>query len=197
MRIASVSKAFSGAVALAMVDQGLLSHDTSASCARPPPDVATDDPAPAPRHTPRHAGLHAKPGFAGAFSDSPAVAPRRARCWAMRRASPAQMCRAPPTSHEPRKHRGRAHRRGGDGRRLRAGLRAKVTTPLGLGRTQMPKGTLIPDPLIHATCGTRGSPGATAEWSPLDSGVAWGGWGGPRAASSTAPAGLPGSSVAT
>jgi D-alanyl-D-alanine carboxypeptidase len=181
MRIASVSKAFSGAVALAMVDQGVLSLDDTIG--EHLPDLpATWHPMTVRQllaHTSGMPDYTQSQGFTDAFTDSPAVAP-----------PPRELLgyvESEPLNHPPP---GTAYEYSNSeniavglmveavtGAGYERAVRAKVTTPLHLGRTQMPQGTLIPDPFIHGYLWDQGVPEDYSQWfPPLDSGIAWGGW---------------------
>jgi D-alanyl-D-alanine carboxypeptidase len=180
MRIASVSKAFSGAVALALVDQGVLSLDDTIG-----EHLSDLPPAWHPMtlrqllaHTSGMPDYTQSQGFADALADSPAVAP-----------PPRELLgyvESEPLNHLP----GAAYEYSNSeniavglmveavtGASYERAVRAKVTTPLRLRRTQMPQGTLVPDPFIHGYLWEQGVPQDYSQWfPPLDSGVAWGGW---------------------
>jgi D-alanyl-D-alanine carboxypeptidase len=180
LRIASVSKAFSGAVALAMVDQGVLSLDDTIGEHLPdlPPTWHPMTLRQLLQHTSGMPDYTQSQGFADAFVDSPKVAP-----------SPGELLgyvASAPLSFPP----GTAYKYSNSeniavammveavtGASYERALAAKVTTPLRLRRTEMPQGTLLPDPFIHGYLWEGGVPQDYSQWyPPLDSGVAWGGW---------------------
>jgi D-alanyl-D-alanine carboxypeptidase len=180
MRIASVSKAFSGAVALALVDQGLLALDDTVGERLPdlPPAWHPMTLRQLLAHTSGMPDYTQTQGFADAFTESPAVAP-----------PPQELlgyAASAPLNHVP----GTAYKYSNSeniavglmveavtGASYERAVRAKVTTPLRLHRTQMPQGTLLPDPFIHGYLWEQGVPQDYSQWfAPFDSGVDWGGW---------------------
>jgi D-alanyl-D-alanine carboxypeptidase len=180
MRIASVSKAFSGAVALAMVDQGLLSlDDTIGELLR---DLTpTWHPMTLRQllaHTSGMPDYTQSPGFADAFADSPAVAPPPRELLGYAESEPLNF--PPGTAYQYSNSENIAVGlmvEAVTGAAYERAVRAKVTTPLRLGRTRMPQGTLIPDPFIRGYLWEQGVPVDYSQWfPPLDSGIAWGGW---------------------
>jgi D-alanyl-D-alanine carboxypeptidase len=182
MRIASVAKAFSGAVALALVDQGVLSLDDTIG------ELLPDLPLTWHPMTLRQLLQHTSgmpdytqaPGFADALAASPAVAPTPGELLAY--------AASEPLNHTPP---GSAYEYSNSeniavgmmvetvtGASYEDAIRAKVTTPLDLRRTGMPQGTLLPDPFIHGYLWEEGVPQDYSQFfPPLDSGIAWGGWG--------------------
>lgn len=180
MRIASVSKAFSGAAALALVDQGVLSLDDTIG------ELLPDLPATWHPMTLRQLLNHTSgmpdytqsQGFADAFSDSPAVAPPPRQLLGYAESEP--LTNPPGTAYKYSNSENIAVGlmiEAATGASYEHAVRAKVTTPLHLSQTQMPQGTLIPDPFIHGYLWDQGVPVDYSQFfPPFDSGIAWGGW---------------------
>jgi D-alanyl-D-alanine carboxypeptidase len=180
MRIASVSKAISGAVALALVDQGILSLDDTIGELLPGLPPAWDQMTLREllQHTSGMPDYTQTQGFADAFSDSPAVAPPPGDLLGYAASDPLSF--PPGTGY---KYSNSENIAVGmmveavTGASYEDAIRTKVTTPLRLRRTQMPQGILLPDPFIHGYLWDQGAPVDYSQWfPPLDSGVAWGGW---------------------
>ena len=180
MRIASVSKAFSGAVALAMVDQGLLSLDDTIGELLPdlPPTWHPMTLRQLLQHTSGMPDYTQAPGFADALADSPEVAPPPA---ALLGYAAGMALNFPPGTGY--KYSNSENIAVGmmveavSGASYEHAVRVKVTAPLDLRRTGMPQGILIPDPFIHGYLWDQGIPQDYSQWfPPLDGGVAWGGW---------------------
>ena len=180
MRIASVSKAFSGGVALAMVDQGLLSLDDTVG------DLLPDLPVAWHPMTLRQLLQHASgmpdytqaPGFGAALADSPQVAPPPAELLGYASGLPLSF---PPGAGY--KYSNSENIAVGmmvetvSGASYEHAVQAKVTTPLDLRRTGMPQGVLLPDPFIHGYLWDQGAPQDYSQFfPPVDAGIAWGGW---------------------
>jgi D-alanyl-D-alanine carboxypeptidase len=180
MRIASVSKAFSGAVALAMVDQGVLSLDDTIGELLPdlPPTWHPMTLRQLLQHTSGMPDYTQSQGFADAFSDSPAVAPPPLELLGYVESEP--LNHLPGTAYEYSNSENIAVGlmvEAVTGAGYEQAIRAKVTTPLRLRRTQMPQGTLLPDPFIHGYLWDQGAPVDYSQWfPPFESGIAWGGW---------------------
>jgi D-alanyl-D-alanine carboxypeptidase len=180
MRIASVSKAFSGAVALAMVDQGVLSLDDTIGEHLPdlPPTWHPMTLRQLLQHTSGMPDYTQSQGFADAFVDSPEVAPPPRELLGYVESEP--LNHLPGTAYEYSNSENIAVGmmvEAVTGASYERAVGAKVTTPLRLRRTQMPQGTLLPDPFIHGYLWEQGVPQDYSQWyPPLDSGVAWGGW---------------------
>jgi D-alanyl-D-alanine carboxypeptidase len=180
MRIASVSKAFSGAVALALVDQGILSLDDTIG------ELLSDLPPAWHQMTLRQLLQHTSgmpdytqsPGFAEALADSPAAAPSPGELLGYAASEPLSF--PPGTGYKYSNSENIAVGmmvEAATGASYEHAIRAKVTTPLRLRRTEMPKGILLPDPFIHGYLWEQGAPVDYSQWfPPLDSGVDWGGW---------------------
>lgn len=152
MRIASVSKAFSGAVALAMVDQGVLSLDDTIGEHLPdlPPTWHPMTLRQLLQHTSGMPDYTQSQGFADAFVDSPEVAPPPRELLGYVESEP--LNHPPGTAYEYSNSENIAVGmmvEAVTGASYERAVAAKVTTPLRLRRTQMPQGTLLPDPFIH------------------------------------------------
>ena len=180
MRIASVAKAFSGAAALAMVDQGLLSLDDTIGELLPdlPPTWHPMTLRQLLQHTSGMPDYTQAPGFAGALADSPEVAPPPAVLLGY--AAGMSLNFPPGTGYRYSNSENIAVGmmvEAVTGASYERAVRAKVTAPLGLRRTGMPQGILIPDPFIHGYLWEQGAPQDYSQWfPPLDGGIAWGGW---------------------
>lgn len=180
MRIASVSKAFSGAVALAMVDQGLLSLDDTIGELLPdlPPTWHPMTLRQLLQHTSGMPDYTQAPGFADALADSPEVAPPPAAL--LDYAAGVALNFPPGTGYQYSNSENIAVGmmvEAVTGASYEHAVRMKVTAPLDLRRTRMPQGILIPDPFIHGYLWDQGIPQDYSQWfPPLDGGVAWGGW---------------------
>jgi D-alanyl-D-alanine carboxypeptidase len=180
MRIASVSKAFSGAVALTLVDQGVLSLDDTIG------ELLPDLPAAWHPMTLRQLLNHTSgmpdytqsQEFADAFTDSPAVAPPPRELLGYVEGD--QLTHPIGSAYQYSNSENIAVGlmvEAATGASYERAIRSKVTTPLHLNRTQMPQGILLPDPFIHGYLWDQGVPVDYSQWfPPLDSGVAWGGW---------------------
>jgi len=180
MRIASVSKAFSGAVALTMVDQGVLSLDDTIGELLPelPPPWHPMTLRQLLQHTSGMPDYTQAPGFADALADSPEAAPPPAAL--LNYAAGVPLNFPPGTSYRYSNSENIAVAmmvEAVTGASYEHAIRAKVTAPLDLRRTRMPKGILIPDPFIHGYLWDQGVPLDYSQWfPPLDAGIAWGGW---------------------
>jgi D-alanyl-D-alanine carboxypeptidase len=174
MRIASVSKAFSGAAALALVDEGVLSlGDTLGTHL---PDLPAEWHPVTLRqllaHTSGLPDYTSSPQFAAALGESPTLAPPPRQLLDFVAAQPLGF---PPGS--------RYRYSNSDnvaialmieavtGTGYERVLRAKVLRPHRLGRTAMGAGTVLPRPFIH---GYSSGPGARPE--DVSQLVAFGGW---------------------
>jgi D-alanyl-D-alanine carboxypeptidase len=180
MRIASVSKAFSGAVALAMVDQGVLSLDDTIGDLLPdlPPTWHPMTLRQLLQHTSGMPDYTQAPGFGDALTDSPSVAPPPAELLGYAAGQPLNF--QPGTGYQYSNSENIAVGmmvEAVSGASYEHAIRAKVTTPLDLRRTEMPQGILLPDPFLHGYLWDQGAPQDYSEYfPPLDAGIAWGGW---------------------
>jgi D-alanyl-D-alanine carboxypeptidase len=181
MRIASVAKAFSGAVALTMVDQGVLSLDDTIGELLPdlPPAWHPMTLRQLLQHTSGMPDYTQAPGFADALADSPKAAPPPGELLGYAAGVPLNF--TPGTGYEYSNSENIAVGmmvEAVTGASYEHAIRAKVSTPLGLRRTRMPQGILIPDPFIHGYLWDQGAPQDYSQFfPPLESGIAWGGWG--------------------
>jgi len=180
MRIASVSKAFSGALALAMVDQGVLSLEDTIGELLPdlPPTWHPMTLRQLLQHTSGMPDYTQAPGFADALADSPEAAPPPAAL--LDYAAGVPLSFPPGTGYKYSNSENIAVAmmvEAVTGASYEHAVRVKVAAPLDLRRTGMPQGILIPDPFIHGYLWDQGIAQDYSQWfPPLDGGVAWGGW---------------------
>jgi D-alanyl-D-alanine carboxypeptidase len=174
MRIASVSKAFSGATALALVDQGILSLDDTIGARLP--DLPTQWHGVTLRqllaHTSGLPDFTASPAFANAVTASPASPPAPRDLLAFVEDQPLGFPSGSAYNYSNSDNIAVALMvEAATGARYEQALGAKVLGPLELRRTRMPRGTLLPDPFIHGYA--PGAPGAPDDVTQL---IAFGGW---------------------
>lgn len=175
MRIASVAKAFSGAVALSLVDQGVLSLEDTIG-ARLPYLPAAWHPVTLGQllaHTSGLADFTASQAFREAVSASPADPPPPRDLLGYVADQPLAF---PPGSAYQYSNSDNVAVglmvEAATGTPYADALAAKVLDPVGLVQTLLPQGTLLPDPFIRGY--GRDDSGALGDVSQL---VAFGGWG--------------------
>lgn len=174
MRIASVSKAFSGAVALSLVSQGVLRLDETIGELLPEFPAAWHEVtlAEALHHTSGLPDFSQSAGFAEALGAALARPPAPRTLLSYVAAEP---LRFPPGSDYAYSNSDNVvvalMVQAATATPYVRALRKKVTGPLGLGATRMANGTLLPDPFLHGY-----SPDGEGGWEDDSQLVAFGGW---------------------
>lgn len=174
MRIASVSKAFSGAVALNLVSQGALRLDDTIGELLPDLPAAWHRVtlAQALHHTSGLPDFSQSAAFAEAVGDSLAFAPPPRTLLSYVAGEPLRF--TPDTDYRYSNSDNvvvALMAQAATGTPYVRALRKKVTGPLGLGATAMANGTLLPDPFLHGY-----APTGNGNLVDVSQEVAFGGW---------------------
>ena len=174
MRIASVSKAFSAATALSLVDQGVLSLDDTIGARLPelPKDWHPVTLRQLLAHTSGLPDFTASPAFAQSVGASPASAPPPRQLLAFVEGEPLNF---PPGSDYSYSNSDNIAVglmvEAVTGTPYEQALRGKVLGPHRLGRTRMAAGVLLPNPFIRGY-----APGASGSLEDVSQVIAFGGW---------------------